>query len=520
MRLLFLVLGLVACGSGCGGPTSTPSSVPDGPGLQPDDIAIPRPDPAATMTPPPETACSLSAEPVPTRIAEPPPIDTGDALFDVAAPESVSMLPGSQIEVVVEVTRDEGADEPILVGLTDLEAGVISDPILIASGQTSAAMTITASAESAVPIPEQVWIRAEAASGTRSRALMLSVRAPFGTDDSSFGDVGSVTYTHFGTARSIAEQPDGKLLVTGSDDSHELTVCRLLLDGGKDPTFGDSGCARIELAIAPDEGSAWKVAIDHDGSILLLGRAIGFVVLAKLTESGALRPEFGDAGITIIDLGVQTEPRVLLPLLPSGYLIAGMPGFAIKLDASGAVDTSFATTSPVPSRVYDAVQLPNCSVVLSGTALVALDLNGNRDLGFGYNGTVSLPSYGFGITETETNLYVTGPGMVVESFGLTGEHLSTFPALDPGSGKVAQGTEVEQLPDGRFIIGGSFEAETVCVGFGLRNPNGSADLSFGPGGTRIYYCDGGGFDLLVQRDGRFVLAGAYSAQSMFIRIWN
>jgi uncharacterized delta-60 repeat protein len=129
---------------------------------------------------------------------------------------------------------------------------------------------------------------------------------PGGTPDPSFGDFGVVR--NLGDfAVGLAVQPDGKILVAGSDSS--MTVFRLNPNGTLDESFGGDGRSG-----AASFSQANEVIVQPDGKIIAVGsgppsggEAFGVV---RLQPNGLLDTTFGDGGKMTIDFG---EPNAYQP---------------------------------------------------------------------------------------------------------------------------------------------------------------------------------------------------------------
>src|SRR5258706_6814838 len=110
-----------------------------------------------------------------------------------------------------------------------------------------------------------------------------------GTLDSSFGGDGKVT-TLFATkgnfAYSSAIQADGKIVVVGGVykyDTGYFALVRYMPDGKRDNTFGIKG--KVLTAFAQGAG-ARSVAIQPDGKIVAAGNSYSHFVLARYLSNG------------------------------------------------------------------------------------------------------------------------------------------------------------------------------------------------------------------------------------------
>ena len=123
------------------------------------------------------------------------------------------------------------------------------------------------------------------------RAMSEAAVARFldtGSPDTSFGGTGVVALPGSATpskgsssARAVAIQPDGRILVVGTDragpdgDPSELAAWRLADDGLLDPTFGNGGWISHPVTTAPSSasgiGEVARVVEGPDGTFLIPG---------------------------------------------------------------------------------------------------------------------------------------------------------------------------------------------------------------------------------------------------------
>jgi uncharacterized delta-60 repeat protein len=122
-----------------------------------------------------------------------------------------------------------------------------------------------------------------------------------GTPDISFGSNGYLRLTFNAQVTAVAQQPDGKLLIAGSDIGYaplqmpvRAVVARLRPNGQLDDTFANGGVFRDarENAIAP-----LAITLQPDSKIVVAGRAIGSngeqMALLRLDAQGRADPSFG-----------------------------------------------------------------------------------------------------------------------------------------------------------------------------------------------------------------------------------
>jgi uncharacterized delta-60 repeat protein len=98
--------------------------------------------------------------------------------------------------------------------------------------------------------------------------------------DQAFGTGGQVSVDLGGNdvPRAIALQPDGKILVAGTDGDG-FAIARLMPDGTVDSSFGADGRATVNFG-GVDE--AWGMAVQPDGKIVLVGTNGGDFAVTRL----------------------------------------------------------------------------------------------------------------------------------------------------------------------------------------------------------------------------------------------
>lgn len=181
----------------------------------------------------------------------------------------------------------------------------------------------------------------------------------FGVLDTTFGDAHSGLfrlpewpYGH--TARDVAIQSDGKILVAGYGDvgqDDSFVILRLLPDGTLDDSYGSGG---ITTTYVGHPSNAFALALEPDGKAVVAGSAedfFGHVVFAaaRYTTDGALDPTFGTNGmVTNYFPGSSWAQAYDVAIMPDGHIVlAGTAQFdeykfAIACyDSTGVLDPTF-----------------------------------------------------------------------------------------------------------------------------------------------------------------------------------
>jgi uncharacterized delta-60 repeat protein len=163
-----------------------------------------------------------------------------------------------------------------------------------------------------------------------------------GALDSTFGTGGQVTLNNndSGSAFAVAIQRDGKILVA-TPDKEQLGIFRLNTNGSLDTSFGSKGVAAISstsIFLTPAIGT---IALAGD-KILVVAQSTSFgsEVFARLLSNGTLDSSFGTNGAAALASGAQ-----MLALQPSGKILvlASMftQGAVSRYEANGSLDATF-----------------------------------------------------------------------------------------------------------------------------------------------------------------------------------
>jgi uncharacterized delta-60 repeat protein len=142
-------------------------------------------------------------------------------------------------------------------------------------------------------------------------ALVLFIQAArtnaaWGDFDTSFGFQGAAIDTITGyIPRSVAIQPDGKILVTGyrplSRTSYRFFLRRYLANGQLDTAFGTNGAAiGPETNTPATDYRGDSIVVQPDSKIAVAGWANGYNAVWQFTSSGIAVTTFGDDGLKVL----------------------------------------------------------------------------------------------------------------------------------------------------------------------------------------------------------------------------
>ncbi len=239
-----------------------------------------------------------------------------------------------------------------------------------------------------------------------------------GSVDNAFGTGGHLDVVPFGTALSatLALQPDGKILMTGSD-----ALARFDSNGQLDTSFGTGG-----VSVLPFFGAA-AIALQSDGKILIASssQVLDFNrdgIIVRFNPNGTLDKTFGlfgqissvasggvfgTAGAAVSSIVLQADGKFIVPGAITSKLInppgSNHTGFGlIRYNRSGSIDTSFGTAGGIltnfgsnPNATAFALAIQsNGDIIAAGQAGSSLALSryssaGKLDTTFGSSGTVT-----------------------------------------------------------------------------------------------------------------------------------
>ena len=191
--------------------------------------------------------------------------------------------------------------------------------------------------------------------------------------DKSFGAGGKVTtsFSNFSvTARSLAIQPDGKIVLAGyagGQDGVDFALARYTSDGSLDSTFGASGKVTTDLFGQLD--FAWAAALQPDGRIVLAGfsgilggpggeEAVDFA-LVRYNSDGSLDTSFGSGGKVVTDFG-NDEAINAVGIQRDGRIVAaGAAGFddtsdfaLARYNSDGSLDSTFGSGGKITTDFF------------------------------------------------------------------------------------------------------------------------------------------------------------------------
>ncbi len=216
----------------------------------------------------------------------------------------------------------------------------------------------------------KIVVAGTTSTGGNPRLAILSLNSA-GAVDTSFGlgtghsEGGNSELPRGATA--VAVQPDGKILVAGPGGGN-FGVARVKTDGFYDSTFGPGANGQVSVDFGGTD-VAYAIALQPDGKILVAGTDGDGFAVARLMPNGVLDPSFGTGGKTTVNFtgvdvarGMALQPDGKIVLVgetgPAGettdYAVArllGDPAPAAALPAPAPVPPALtALTAPTPKK--------------------------------------------------------------------------------------------------------------------------------------------------------------------------
>jgi uncharacterized delta-60 repeat protein len=322
-----------------------------------------------------------------------------------------------------------------------------------------------------------------------------------GTLDPTFGNGGIVTGITTGMLNAIAQQSNGQILATGTNDFSDdatYSLARYNPSGSLDVNFGDGGVV-IGLGPINSPDVAYDVAVQADNKIIAVGQTYippsnaSDVALVRYLANGSLDPDFGDSGIVITDWGNNDETASSIAVQPDGkIMVAGQSGDQLSGEC-GVVLTRYQSSGSIDTTFYGSGRRylntgHNCDNISAGTMI-------QPDGKIVVTGQIGpCCTYDFFAARFNSN------GSFDSSFGTGG-----IARTDVGSGDDVPLAAALQS-DGKIVLAGTSGGNVALLRY---NSNGTLDSSFGTGGIIItpFINDTTVYGLAIQPNGQIVVSG-------------
>jgi uncharacterized delta-60 repeat protein len=326
-----------------------------------------------------------------------------------------------------------------------------------------------------------------------------------------------------GSVRSLARQPDGKILVGGGFITYNGTgrnhIARLNADGSLDATFNPGTGAN---------SSVQTTTLQPDGKILIGGEFSTYNGtsrnrIARLNVDGSLDATFDPgtgANSTVLTTAPQPDGKILIG---GAFLIYNgtSRNRIARLNANGTLDATFNPITGADQQVLTTTLQPNGKILIGGwftnyngtsrNRIARLNADGSLDETFnpgsGSNNDVEAitlqPDGKILIGGAFTTFNGTSRNCIAR-LNIDGTLDATF---NPGTGASSRVESVALQPDGKILIGGSFTTYngTSRHRIARLNADGTIDTTFNPGTG----ADGSVISMTLQPDGKIIIGGNF-----------
>ncbi|MFA6470066.1 MAG: LamG-like jellyroll fold domain-containing protein [Bacteroidota bacterium] len=323
--------------------------------------------------------------------------------------------------------------------------------------------------------------------------------------DKTFGTDGKVT-TAVGSSSdqvySIALQSDGKIIAAGTSNNgsqNVFAVVRYDTTGVPDNTFGSNGI--VTTSIGSFYATAYGVAVQSDGKILLAGDANSEIVVVRYNSDGTLDTSFDSDGIVSTPVaGTYAEGKAIILQTDGKIVVVGNTDdgansdFAVvRYNSNGSLDATFNSTGKASTAFGS-----NFDQAFA----VAVQTDGKIVVGGNYsNGTNS----DFAVARYNSN------GTLDTTFSSDGKATTAI-----GSGD-DDGKSIVLQSDGKIVIVGDTD-NGADTDFGIVrfNSDGTLDSDFDGDGivtTAIGSSYDRAYGVVLQTDDDIVVAGSANNES-------
>ena len=322
-----------------------------------------------------------------------------------------------------------------------------------------------------------------------------------------------------GEVKSVAVQPDGKILVGGwfynLGGQPRNRIGRLNPDGTLDTTFNPGADAGVQA-----------MAVQTNGRILVGGQfatlgGLPRVRIGRLNADGspdtAFNPGARGTNSDVEALAVQTDGKILMG--GSFTTVGGQTRNNIaRLNADGSVDAAF--NADTDFDVWDLAVQKDGKIVVGGNfgtldgqprrGIGRLNADGTMDTTFNNLGTSAFGSVRVLALQADGKILVGGsfttlggqPRSNIARLNADGTVDATF---DPGASGGVNALAVR--PDGKIVVGGFFTTLSgqARANIGRLNADGTPDMAFDPGADSLVNA------VAMQTDGKLLVGGYFNA---------
>jgi uncharacterized delta-60 repeat protein len=328
--------------------------------------------------------------------------------------------------------------------------------------------------------------------------------------DASFATAGVTQFTPPDTwAEDLVRQPDGKLIVAGTQDQHDGTfgwaIARVNADGGVDTSFQGGDGVKVFLENGQSTG-ATAAAVEADGTVDVTGDArFGTPAAVRVLRFTDIGTTAGTAQVPIANAtevtgnGIAVQPDGKLVVAGTAHISGVDHIFVARFNADGSPDTTFDNeATPDGVLVVGDTTCDSAGAQCQGDSLGLVTDGG---------GAVTAIYMGGASQGADPGARIVRFTPTAGSFGLDTSYGSA------GVLKIAAGTLTDALAllvqgDGKVVALGSASSNRCAAT--RRLADGTPDLGFGSAGA-VTLNLAGDFcsiaDAALLADGRIAFAG-------------
>lgn len=205
-----------------------------------------------------------------------------------------------------------------------------------------------------------------------------------GTIDTTFGINGIIVDTTGISASDVLIQPDGKIIIAGTDSTREnFQLIRYNSNGSVDTSFGTNGI------VTGPSGVGNSMALQTDSKIVLVGtdNSTGLFQVARYNPNGTLDIVFETGpGVFALNLVIQNDGKIIV----CGNTAPGFDLTLVRYNTDGTLDPSF-VQGAAPNGIWEGMVLqPDGKVIVAGNAvahpipeIARFNTDGSLDTTFG-----------------------------------------------------------------------------------------------------------------------------------------
>lgn len=306
--------------------------------------------------------------------------------------------------------------------------------------------------------------------GSNSVGITIVVRYNSnGTLDTSFGTNGIVTDTTGMFGSDMLLQPDGKIIVGGSDASFQnFQLNRYNSNGTIDTTFGSQG-----ITIGP-VGDGFALALQTDSKIILAGtdNNTALFKVVRYTANGSIDTVF-QSGPREFATGIMIQNDGKIVVAGNSDGTATFHLVIVRYNTDGTLDNSF-VAGAAPLGVWGPIVLqPDGKIIAAGNTftptvkLARFNTNGSLDTSFG-GGVITGPP---GIANSLL-LQADGKSVIVGAPSFFGPTFQLVRYTKTGTIDTSFGTNgIVQAPSGVTAFGSALQSDGKIIAVG-------ADITF------------------------------------------